>query len=142
MRIPSRLALIAVGTLAAGSAIAAATVAGYALGHPETVEVSASSHDQWTMKDISDENVSYLLANLLPYYRVDPPKWCPEDDTCWIGTNADGRTDRQIMDSLACNVAESSANYTYAKVPAKDLAFIRDGLCKDSAPMIGEARGE
>jgi len=144
MRIPSRLALIAVGTLAAGSAIAAATVAGYALGHPDTVVAPSTvkaAPAQWTMKDISDENVSYLLANLVPYYRVDPPSWCPEDDTCWIGTNADGRTDREVLNALACNIAESGANYTYAKVPDKDLAFIREGLCKDATPM-GETRGE
>lgn len=131
MFVPSRLALIVAGTVCAASTIGAATIGGYALGHPETVEVSASSHDQWTMKDISDENVSYLLANLLPYYRVDPPKWCPEDDTCWVGSNADGRSDREVFNAMACNIAESSANYTLGDVPAEDLKFIRTDLCGD-----------
>lgn len=119
--VPSLALVIGVGGALGASALTAHD-------RPSVTEAATVLPHDWTLSDLSDEDTSFFLASVLPYYRVNPPTWCAEDNPCWIGTNADGRTDREILDSLACNIAQSGANYTLAKVPASDLTYI-EGMC-------------
>lgn len=32
-------------------------------------------------------------SGLPPYWHKTPPSWCTEDEPCWIGSTADGRSD-------------------------------------------------
>lgn len=52
-----------------------------------------------------------VLAEVLPYYGVVAPEWCLEDMACWIGSSADGRSDADILRSLADDLRDSSAAY-------------------------------
>lgn len=103
--------LVPVTTLVIGvggtcAALAVSTSFGHPASHPAPAASSA-----WTMDQLSDEDVSYFLANVLPYYRVDAPSYCPEDAACWIGTNQDSRTDRQILGALREDLVTASESY-------------------------------
>lgn len=39
-----------------------------------------------------DNRVSYP-----PFWHHNPPRWCQEDMTCWIGTTSDSRTDKSSL---------------------------------------------
>lgn len=171
--IPSRLAIIATATLCAASALTAATIGGYALGHPDTepvvirqasvtevpssmceagngdtlvrvgeawhylpepstlalpgcpdeayaAPVTSVTEGGWTVDTISDEDKAYILANVLPYYRVDAPKWCADDLPCWIGSNADTRTDAEIFAGLREDIVSSSEAYADGTIQTVD----------------------
>lgn len=60
-----------------------------------------------------DEGAAYVLAQVLPYYNKVAPKWCAEDQSCWIGSKADGRTAVEILDSLPADIISSSQAYAY-----------------------------
>lgn len=38
-----------------------------------------------------------VVVNRPPYWHTDAPSWCQEDMVCWIGSNADSRTDREAL---------------------------------------------
>lgn len=73
---------------------------------------------------------STVLAQVLPFYGKDAPDWCLEDMACWIGSNADGRTDEQIVAQMADNIEEASRAYgddTFPEWEDVNTALLPDG---------------
>lgn len=60
---------------------------------------------------VSVELADTVLAQVLPYYRQPAPEWCAEDMACWIGSDADGRSDAEILANLPNDITESSRAY-------------------------------
>lgn len=86
--------------------------------------------DDWTTDDLSGPDVSYLDAQLLPYYRVDAPAWCMEDMPCWTGSNADNRSDRQVLNAIRCDIARGSYGYSTSPASASDANMAGlDAVC-------------
>jgi hypothetical protein len=113
-----RLPIIATATLSVSSAIVAASIGGYALGHPDVEPVTVK---QATVTPVNaDEAADQILRAVLPYYRVDPPRWCAEDLVCWIGSTADGRSPADIMASLPADIVSSSQAYADGTFIDKD----------------------
>jgi hypothetical protein len=154
----SRLSLISVGTLSVASAIAAATLGGYALGHPDTptaapvtsqapgpmcamkngdilirgnagwmylpdVVVNAipstlptcdpSAYATPVKPAVPGVEPTDILKTVLPYYGKVAPDWCAEDQVCWIGSKADGRSATEVLESLSDDIISSSQAYAY-----------------------------
>lgn len=84
--------------------------------------------------------VSIALADVLPFYGKDAPDWCAEDMACWQGSNADGRTDAQILAALPDALEEASRAYadTYPEWEDVNTAEMADGSFLVDVLMEGE----
>lgn len=83
---------------------------------------------------------SVALADVLPFYGKDAPDWCAEDMACWQGSNADGRTDAQILAALPDALEEASRAYadTYPEWEDVNTAEMADGSFLVDVLMEGE----
>lgn len=112
------------------AATAIALAAAFGVGTLSTTAVQAHPKKHAKVHHWTD---SQVLAHTLPYYNETAPRWCEEDMACWIGSNADGRSDHEILVWLDCDIAASS--FSYVESPndkyAKDRDFRRAGCPKD-----------